>query len=40
MTPIHHTFEKKGYSEREIVKMFCLIAVIASMISIIFGVIL
>lgn len=40
MTPIHHTFEKKGYNEREIVKIFCLIGIIASMISIIFGVIL
>ena len=40
MTPIHHTFEKKGYSERDIVKIFCLIGIIASMISIIFGVIL
>ena len=40
MTPIHHTFEKKGYSEREIVKIFCLVGIIASMISIIFGVIL
>lgn len=40
MTPIHHSFEKKGYSEREIVKIFCLVGIIASMISIIFGVIL
>ena len=40
MTPIHHSFEKKGYSEREIVKIFCLIGIIASMLSIIFGVIL
>jgi phospho-N-acetylmuramoyl-pentapeptide-transferase len=40
MTPIHHTFEKKGYNEREIVKIFCLVGIIASMISIIFGVIL
>lgn len=40
MTPIHHTFEKKGYSEREIVKIFCLVGIIASMLSIIFGVIL
>ena len=40
MTPIHHSFEKKGYSEREIVKIFCLIGIIASMISLIFGVIL
>lgn len=40
MTPIHHSFEKKGYNEREIVKIFCLIGILASMISIIFGVIL
>ena len=40
MTPIHHTFEKRGYNEREIVKIFCLFGIIASMISIIFGVIL
>ena len=40
MTPIHHSFEKRGYNEREIVKIFCLIGIIASMISLIFGVIL
>lgn len=40
MTPIHHSFEKKGYNEREIVKIFCLIGIIASMLSIIFVVIL
>mgnify|MGYP006988881541 CR=1 FL=1 len=39
MTPIHHTFEKK-YTEIEIVKMFSLIGIIASMLAIIFGVIL
>ncbi len=40
MTPIHHSFEKKGYNEREIVKIFCLIGILASMIAIIFGVVL
>lgn len=40
MTPIHHSFEKKGYSERDIVKLFCLVSILASMIAIIFGVIL
>ena len=40
ITPIHHTFEKKGYSEREIVKLFCLLGILASMIAIIFGVVL
>lgn len=40
MTPIHHTFEKLGYNERDIVKIFCVIGLIASMISIIFGVVI
>ena len=40
MTPIHHSFEKKGYSERDIVKIFCLVGILASMVAIIFGVIL
>lgn len=40
MTPIHHTFEKKGYSEVNIVRIFWLIGLIASLISLIFGVIL
>ena len=40
ITPIHHAFEYKGYSERSIVKIFCLVGVLASMLAIIFGVIL
>ena len=40
MTPIHHSFEKKGYSERDIVKLFCLVGILASMLALIFGVIL
>ena len=40
MTPIHHTFEKMGYSEREIVKLFTLVGLLAGMLAIIFGVIL
>ena len=40
MTPIHHSFEKRGFSEREIVKIFCLFGILASLISLIFGVIL
>ena len=40
MTPIHHSFEKKGYNERDIVKIFCLVGILASMLAIIFGVIL
>jgi len=38
MTPIHHTFEKIGYSEREIVKIFWIIGLIGGMIGIIYGV--
>ena len=40
MTPIHHTFERIGYSENDIVKMFSLVGIIFSLIAIIFGVIL
>jgi phospho-N-acetylmuramoyl-pentapeptide-transferase len=40
MTPIHHSFQKKGYKERDIVKYFWIIGLIASMIGIMFGVIL
>ena len=40
MTPIHHTFEKMGWSEQDIVKLFWIIGLIASKISIIWGVIL
>ena len=40
MTPIHHGFEKKGYKERDIVKYFWIVGLIASMIGIMFGVIL
>ena len=40
MTPIHHSFEKKGYSEIDIVKLFCLVGILASMLAIIFGVVL
>lgn len=40
MTPIHHSFEKRGYSENDIVKIFCLIGIIASMLALIFSVIL
>lgn len=38
MTPIHHTFEKMGYSERDIVKIFWIIGLIGGMIGIIYGV--
>ncbi|MBR3198499.1 MAG: phospho-N-acetylmuramoyl-pentapeptide-transferase [Bacilli bacterium] len=40
MTPIHHTFEKLGWNEQDIVKLFWIIGLIASMIAIIWGVIL
>jgi len=38
MAPLHHTFEKLGWNERDIVKLFWIIGLIASMISIIYGV--
>lgn len=38
MAPIHHTFEKKGWEERNIVKMFWIIGLISSMTALIFGV--
>lgn len=40
MTPIHHSFEKRGYNERDIVKIFCLVGILSSMFALIFGVIL
>lgn len=40
MAPIHHTFEKLGWKEIDIVKLFWIIGLIASMISIGFGVLL
>ncbi len=38
MTPIHHTFEKIGWSEVSIVRMFWLIGILASMIVLMYGV--
>jgi len=38
MTPIHHTFEKLGFKEQDIVKIFWIVGFIASMIAIIYGV--
>lgn len=40
MTPIHHTFQKKGYTEIEIVKLFTFLGILSGLISIILGVIL
>ena len=38
MTPIHHSFEKMGWSERDIVKLFWIIGLIGAMMAIIYGV--
>lgn len=35
MTPLHHHFEKKGYSEQKIVKLFWIIGLISTLIAII-----
>lgn len=40
MTPIHHTFEKLGMKETTIVKMFWLVGIIASIVALIYGVII
>ena len=40
MTPIHHTFEKLGWKEIDIVRLFWIIGLIAAMISIGFGILL
>ena len=38
MAPIHHTFEKKGWKETEIVKLFWSVGLIGSLIAIYYGV--
>lgn len=38
MAPIHHSFEKKGWNERDIVKLFWIIGLIGALLSIIYGV--
>lgn len=38
MTPIHHTFEKLGWNERDIVKLFWVIGLLGAMIALAFGV--
>lgn len=38
ITPIHHTFEKIGFSENDIVKMFWVVGLLGAMIAIGFGV--
>ena len=36
MAPIHHSFEKMGFKETDIVKMFLFVGLLANMIAIIF----
>lgn len=38
MAPIHHTFEKKGWREQDIIRLFWIVGFIGTCISIIFGV--
>ncbi len=38
MTPIHHTFEKMGFKENDIVKMFWVLGFIGSLVALGFGV--
>jgi len=38
MTPIHHHFEKLGWNERDIVKLFWIVGLISAMAAIVFGV--
>ena len=40
MTPLHHHFEKKGFNEETIVKLFWIIGLLASLLAISFGLII
>ena len=40
MTPIHHTFEKMGISEINIVRIFWIIGLLSSILALSFGVFL
>ena len=40
MTPIHHSFEKRGWQEGDIVKLFWIVGLIASLLALTFGVII
>lgn len=40
MTPIHHTFEKMGWKELDIVRLFWMVGLVGAMIAIAFGVLL
>ncbi len=35
MTPIHHSFEMSGYSEKKIVRLFCIVSAIGAIIGIV-----
>ena len=38
MAPIHHTFEKKGWNERNIVKLFWTIGLLFNLIALLIGI--
>lgn len=38
MTPIHHTFEKLGWKEQDIVKLFWIVGFIGAMLALVYGV--
>ena len=40
MTPIHHTFEKMGMKENVIVRMFWMVGLVASLLALIYGVVI
>ena len=40
MTPIHHSFEQKGYKETDIVKYFWIVGILSSLVALAFGVFL
>ncbi len=38
MTPIHHTFELKGWKENDIVRLFWVVGLLASLLALIYGI--
>ena len=40
MTPIHHTFEKMGMKENVIVRMFWMVGLVASLLALLYGVVI
>ena len=38
MTPIHHTFEMKGWKENDIVKLFWVIGLLTSLLALVYGI--